>query len=195
MTEPRPNTIRAALERLLDDLDEGRRLDGAVADADAALAAEPVGEGPAAWLYKGDPDFDGDTWGAKWCVTTDEHLARFKIRPDEPIPLFRRPAPPVPEPGEVGELVEFLQRHGAVQEAADTHWAKPLLRAATLLQQLSAPAPVVVPVAVADDRDPECVERWPECVPDGYDPRCCRFPKSCSCAYAIPLPQAGEGEA
>jgi len=56
----------------------------------------------------------------------------------------------------------------------------------------AAPAPVVVPVAGADDRDPGCVAYWPECVPGDYDPRCCRFPKSCSCAHAIPLPQAGE---
>ena len=27
----------------------------------------------------------------------------------------------------------------------------------------------------------ECVERWPECIEGAYDPRCCRFPKSCSC--------------
>ncbi len=26
----------------------------------------------------------------------------------------------------------------------------------------------------------ECVERWPECSTGAYDPRCCRFPKSCS---------------
>jgi hypothetical protein len=32
-----------------------------------------------------------------------------------------------------------------------------------------------------DDRDPECVKQWPECFSGGYDPRCCRFPKSCSC--------------
>lgn len=25
-----------------------------------------------------------------------------------------------------------------------------------------------------------CVENWPECYTMGYDPRCCRFPKSCS---------------
>ena len=30
-------------------------------------------------------------------------------------------------------------------------------------------------------RLPSCVERWPECESFGYDPRCCRFPKSCSC--------------
>ena len=28
--------------------------------------------------------------------------------------------------------------------------------------------------------EPTCVEQWPECVSFGYDPRCCRFPKSCS---------------
>jgi hypothetical protein len=26
-----------------------------------------------------------------------------------------------------------------------------------------------------------CVEAWPECETGLYDPRCCRFPKSCSC--------------
>jgi hypothetical protein len=30
-------------------------------------------------------------------------------------------------------------------------------------------------------RDPDCIERWPSCYSGGYDPRCCRFPKSCSC--------------
>ena len=28
---------------------------------------------------------------------------------------------------------------------------------------------------------PACRERWPECRQGGYDPACCRFPKSCSC--------------
>ena len=32
-----------------------------------------------------------------------------------------------------------------------------------------------------DTRDPVCVKRWPECESGAYDPRCCRFPKSCSC--------------
>jgi hypothetical protein len=42
--------------------------------------------------------------------------------------------------------------------------------------------------------DPNCMARWPECEVGGYDPRCCRFPKSCSC-WVTPAPQAGEGEA
>jgi hypothetical protein len=105
-------------------------------------------------------------------------------------------APPASEPGEVGELVDRLGWIAA--QLGDIGWSDDsasVARAATLLLQLSAPAPVLVPVAVADDRNPECVACWPECVPGGYDPRCCRFPKSCSCAHAIPLPQAGEGEA
>ncbi len=31
------------------------------------------------------------------------------------------------------------------------------------------------------NRLPICVEQWPECSEGEYDPRCCRFPKSCSC--------------
>jgi hypothetical protein len=27
-----------------------------------------------------------------------------------------------------------------------------------------------------------CVENWPDCQDDTYDPHCCRFPKVCSCA-------------
>lgn len=33
---------------------------------------------------------------------------------------------------------------------------------------------------MGSDRDPACVERWPECEDGAYDPRCCRFPKPCS---------------
>ena len=41
------------------------------------------------------------------------------------------------------------------------------------LRELAKPIP--------DSREPKCVERWPECENGGYDPSCCRFPKSCSC--------------
>lgn len=37
------------------------------------------------------------------------------------------------------------------------------------------------PFEFTDGREPECVEAWPECEMGKYDPRCCRFPKSCSC--------------
>ena len=48
-------------------------------------------------------------------------------------------------------------------------------------------------------RDPVCVEGWPECDDGAYDPRCCRFPKSCSCGSSrgvgIPLHNTQSGEA
>lgn len=50
-------------------------------------------------------------------------------------------------------------------------------------------------LAAAAPEQPErrlaaCVEKWPECVDGGYDPRCCRFPKSCSC-QAVPEQEPG----
>jgi len=33
---------------------------------------------------------------------------------------------------------------------------------------------------IEHQRDVACVSRWPECYSGGFDPRCCRFPKSCS---------------
>ena len=57
-------------------------------------------------------------------------------------------APPAPEMGEVGELVDRLG--WIADELGDTGWSDDsasVARAATLLQQLAAPAPVVVPVA------------------------------------------------
>lgn len=41
-------------------------------------------------------------------------------------------------------------------------------------------------VGADDPRKPECVERWPECESFLYDPRCCRFPKSCSAGSSAP---------
>jgi len=41
-----------------------------------------------------------------------------------------------------------------------------------------------------------CVERWPECDFGLYDPRCCRFPKSCSCtSYSAEYLKDGDLEA
>lgn len=38
-------------------------------------------------------------------------------------------------------------------------------------------------VIFVDERTSDCVEKWPESVDGDYDPRCCRFPKSCSAGY------------
>jgi hypothetical protein len=34
--------------------------------------------------------------------------------------------------------------------------------------------------------EPSCVANWPGCFSGGYDPRCCRFPKSCSVRMVEP---------
>lgn len=43
---------------------------------------------PVAWMYQGEPSFDGTDWRETWEVTTDKRLAEFKATPDQPIPLF-----------------------------------------------------------------------------------------------------------
>ena len=239
------NTIRAALERLVNAVDVYDAtgmdvMDDAIAAARAALAAEPVGEGPIlrwtdnnppcedcrfdhctaetpfgrfliswkGWKQFNSPTVDESPWGDWYEVfnSVDAAKAACQREMDKRLARWGRPAtPPAPEPGEVGELVEFLQLHGTAQEAADTHWARPMLRAATLLQQLSAPAPAVVPVAVADrlpgegDCDPsnQCwwftpsEEKWIFWPLKWAGPECSHWLP----AHAIPLPQAGEGEA
>jgi hypothetical protein len=103
--------------------------------------------------------------------------------------LQQQAAPPVPEPGEVGELVaelrhfvnEYQKMRGldpdgiySIQEGVEGREAhlrvSQLTRIATLLEQLSAPAPVAVPVAWGNFRDdgicvglsqhPEDIARW-----------------------------------
>lgn len=39
---------------------------------------------------------------------------------------------------------------------------------------------IAAPMPQEDEHDPACVARWPDCEEGTYDPRCCRFPKSCS---------------
>jgi len=36
------------------------------------------------------------------------------------------------------------------------------------------------PAEPSERREPSCVANWPGCYSGGYDPACCRFPKSCS---------------
>ena len=129
---------------------------------------------------------------------------------------INRPAtPPAPEPGEVAELVAQLEEDGkrliAVGYANESVKTRNIgirvIRAATLLQQLSAPAPAVVAVAVS--------ERLPDLSPQGSDfndagllwwfkPRlgwrigsrdaldCIPYPTHWLPFHAIPLPQGGE---
>jgi hypothetical protein len=123
----------------------------------------------------------------------------------KPVEEWGHPAPPAPEPGEVGELCCALRDNylDLLMDQRD--------RAATLLQQLSAPTPpAVVPVAVSErlpgegDCDAEGRCWWftaPACGPHKIRP-CWTLDSEVMegdshwlPAHAIPLPQAGEGEA
>jgi hypothetical protein len=46
----------------------------------------------------------------------------------------------------------------------------------------SPPALPAEPQPYIEKRDPGCVKQWPQCQDGDYNPACCRFPKSCSCA-------------
>lgn len=84
----------------------------------------------------------------------------------------------------VAARVEAAQREG-LREAADLcdelHEHTPGVCAAAI-RALLEDAPRAVAEAQPVARRTECVERWSDCADGEYDPRCCRFPKSCSCA-------------
>jgi hypothetical protein len=132
-------------------------------DIRAALAAEPVEEElsavtTSALLHPAYEPGDGSADGAQMVRLSWWHPVMgcdsLQIVVDNARNILRNrwghPAtPPAPEPGEVGEIADhilaelqgFHPRHRVFGELTVDR----LTRAATLLQQLSAPAPVVVP--------------------------------------------------
>lgn len=50
---------------------------------------------------------------------------------------------------------------------------------------MTEPSRQIVGIPV-ERRLKSCVENWPGCYEGGYDPSCCRFPKSCSCTIYDP---------
>jgi hypothetical protein len=170
-----------------------------VTRARAALATEPVGEGPTdeqllesaakALGYKSIPSDET-------CLTAEASELLDFARAI--LARWGHPAtPPAPEPGEVAELVDSLQCEARAEEVLGNCalvTSAELRRAATLLQQLSAPTPAVVPVAVS--------ERLPgegDCDAEG---RCWLLTSGVMVhashtshwlpASGIPLPQGGE---
>ena len=67
----------------------------------------------------------------------------------------------------------LLYSHGSDPEAQRKAWE--MLESIPPQSSLPTPAPVLRP------RLQSCVERWPGCNEGDYNPKCCRFPKSCSC--------------
>lgn len=166
------NDIRAALERLV-ELDDGKGPAPAIATAwtdaitaaRAALAAAPVGKGPpavtiSALLHPAYEPGDGSADDAQMVGLAWWHPVMgcdsLQIVVDNARNILRsrwsRPAaPPAPVEGEAGDEARYLARE-LHDQAGDLSPSLELFdlitRAATLLEQFAAAAPVVVPVAV-----------------------------------------------
>ena len=167
----------------------------------AVLAARPAT--PAA------PEPGGGRWSEGICGDGAAILFDGVMVPIEEVvrALNRTPAaPPAPEVGEAEEMAEWLrQRCGLMNPRYEGYEIDMMTRAATLLQQLSAPAPAVVPVAVdLKEKDFDAEGRCWHFMPGfpGVAPvwRLIRpvelgpFVSHIAPAHAIPLPQDGEGE-
>ena len=177
------STICAALEWLV-ELDDAASCvadryttdwAAAIAVARAALA-EPVGEGPSerivsiakavqecAFAHESDARLIGNVCAEDVADLCDAVIDR-RARPVTPAaPEVASQPCKLPEPGEAGELVGRLGWIAA--QLGDIGWSDDsasVARAATLLQQRATPAPVVVPVAVAErpwERDGWCDEQ------------------------------------
>jgi hypothetical protein len=91
---------------------------------------------------------------AKFCRKEYESARDAHTKACDAVAILRRPArwgspaaAPVPEPGEVAGIAEWLNKRGQMADLGTRDW---YFRAATLLQQQDAPAPVTVPVPVSE---------------------------------------------
>jgi hypothetical protein len=149
-----PTDIRDALERLLKAVDghvwDATERQDAIAAARAALA-QPEGEGP------GEQEIDAFIY-QWWEAFGKGYLPNSSDKSLVAAALARwgcPTAPPAPEVREVGDLIRCLQIRAASLGAEGANLSQRgdafyFDRAATLLLQLSAPAPAVVPVAVSE---------------------------------------------
>ena len=69
---------------------------------------------------------------------------------------------------------ELDMLRSAYRRVCDLIWKLTDEQIGNLIQPPESPKP-------PDNRDPKCVENWPDCREGAYHPSCCRFPKSCSC--------------
>ena len=84
---------------------------------------------------------------------------------------------------EVSKLIASLQARVEALEAGQKNKAPGSIRGELMTNLPVTPPPEMV------ERNPECVASWPDCYEGGYDPRCCRFPKSCSCEVRQEVPE------
>jgi hypothetical protein len=87
---------RALCAELVNDLHDykvaNEQYEDALVNRARARLAEPEPQGPTAWMYLGDPCYDGDRWHDQWEVTLDEKVARYKAGNKKLVPLWCRPA-------------------------------------------------------------------------------------------------------
>ena len=73
-------------------------------------------------------------------------------------------------------------RFAILQDLREMAGEKPEIITAAIRALSDTPSDMVPgQLAKQDLRSPDCIKQWPECESGAYDPRCCRFPKSCSC--------------
>jgi hypothetical protein len=165
----------------------------------AALAAEPEGEGPKLRAALQRITAHRPIMGSTGDYRQGQLDILGSVQTIATTALETPAAPPAPEAGEVGELWALA---AALRDPCIAPLLSERTRAATLLQQLSAPASAAVPVAVSErpwekgdwaDLDGECW--W--CPPDGPAYWSMANPAMVYGgwllpAHAIPLPQDGE---
>jgi hypothetical protein len=89
-------------------------------------------------------------------------------------------------------LLELRARVEAL-EAASRRDGAPVYGAYNEAGELQGVVPASAfpsPASSLVERNPECVANWPDCYEGGYNPHCCRFPKSCSCEVRHEVPES-----
>jgi hypothetical protein len=206
--------FRALCAELADWIHEETRTSSGISDPLVARArtalAQPEPQGPMAWMYRGEPYFDGERWRENWKVTLDEKVARFNSGNKEPVPLWGRPAiepvPVAPTDEEIAdEARKFLVNEYALPAEitylldSDNFEYKPTIGCfRAVLARFGRPA--IGPVSVSErlpgpeDCDAEgCCWWWePDCEqPEAW---CIGLPEYCSSSthwlphWALPVP-------
>ena len=75
-------------------------------DGKGCVACDARMQEPVAWMYKGEPWFDGSKWHEQYSVTTDEQVARFKGNNCQPLYT----APPQRQPLTGEEILDLWKQ-------------------------------------------------------------------------------------
>lgn len=105
-----------------------------------------------------------------------------------------RSEPQKPEGWARGDISQDHSKSSAYAHGYSDGWDAALAASRRLPEpEITEEARPKPKLKLVDERHAACVAEWPECSSGDYDPRCCRFPKSCS-AGSFRWVSAGEGE-